>query len=315
MDAFLWPWVLLSLLFIPVLIYLYRRLLKQSGKVILFFPYLSLVARASSKRTWKQHIPAFLYLTAILFLVVALARPMLEIPQIDPRSSIILALDISRSMRTEDIEPNRFEAARAAIHTFVRDLPDDTRVGLIAFADSAVQVSPITDDHESLLKAVDLLTMGYGTAIGDAMLKSLASFPTLEEREALGEPEKLATIILLSDGRNQMGVSPVEAVKELSAQRVTVHTIGVGNPNAELPLGSQGFAGLNEEDLRMIAHETGGQFVFADSAKELNNVYKNLKKTLMWTFGRDEVTAVAVLGAAFLLFLSLAFAQLRRRVL
>jgi Ca-activated chloride channel homolog len=175
MDAFLWPWVLLSLLFIPVLIYLYRRL-KQSGKVILFFPYLSLVARASSKRTWKQHIPAFLYLTAILFLVVALARPMLEIPQIDPRSSIILALDISRSMRTEDIEPNRFEAARAAIHTFVRDLPDGTRVGLIAFADSAVQVSPITDDHESLLKAVDLLTMGYGTAIGDADVKESRFF-------------------------------------------------------------------------------------------------------------------------------------------
>jgi Ca-activated chloride channel homolog len=315
MDAFLWPWVLLVLVLLPVVIYVYRRLLKASGRVVLLFPYLPLVARVLPRRRWWQHLPAIFYLTAVVLVVLALARPTLAVPQIDPRSSIILALDMSRSMRTEDIKPNRFEAARAAIHTFVRDLPEDTRIGLVAFADSAVQVSPATDDHETLLKAVDLLSMGYGTAIGDALLKSLESFPSLEEREAMGEPERLATLILLSDGRNQMGVSPKDALEELKTQRVTVHTIGVGNPKAELTLGASGFAGLNEEDLRMIAEETGGQFVFADSATELNRVYKNLKKALSWRLGRDEVTAIAALGGAFLLFLSLAFAQLRRRVL
>lgn len=313
MDLFLWPWVLLLVIVLPLVFWLARRVSRQPATVVLLYPYLALLQHALKKQP-RRHLATALFGAALLLAVIAVARPMFNVPQVDPRSSIILAIDISRSMRTEDIKPNRFEAARNAIRTFVRELPDDTRIGLVAFADAAVQISPITDDHASLLKAVDLLEMGYGTAIGEAMVKSLASFPSLEERSKLGDPGKLATIILLSDGRNQMGISPKEAVEQAKEQLVTIHTIGVGNPNVDLPYGAQGFAGLNEEDLRMIASETGGQFVFADSAQELSNVYSELKQSLMWRMGRDEATAIASVGAGLLLLVSIVVSQLRQRL-
>jgi Ca-activated chloride channel family protein len=313
MHMFLWPWVLVLVLLLPVLFWWFHRRSKRSASVVLLYPYLSLLWHALNHQP-RQYLAATFFGLALLLAVVAVARPMMAVPQIDPSSSIILAVDISRSMRTEDISPNRFEAAKVAIYKFVRELPNDTRVGLVAFADAAVQVSPISDNHEGLLEAVDFLEMGYGTAIGEAMVTSLASFPTLEERAALGEPQKLATIILLSDGRNQMGISPLEAVKQAKEQQVTIHTIGIGNPSIELPLGAQGFAKLNEEDLRMIASETGGRFVYADSAQELNNVYSELKQTLMWRMGRDEATALASIGAGLLLLVSIVVAQHKQRL-
>jgi Ca-activated chloride channel homolog len=313
MDMFLWPWVLLLVGFIPLSLWLYRRAFKKSTKTVLLYPYFSLVA-SLNKRQNRKHATAFLYVAAILMAIFAVARPMLNVPQIDPQAGIILALDVSRSMRTPDVEPNRFEAAREAIRTFVKELPDDTRVGLVTFSDYALQTVPITDDHARVLQAVDLLTLGAGTAIGDAMLESLAAFPSLEERDALGEPERLATLILLSDGKNYSGIEPLEALEELKAQQIRVHTIGVGNPNADIGYGFTGAGGFDEESLRTIASETGGQFIFADSSHNLSEAYRDIKKTLLWKVGRDEASAAAALLAAMLLMSSLVVAQLRRKV-
>ncbi len=314
MRGFLWPWVLTLLALIPFVVWAYLRARKLPARAVVFHPNLSLVSRSISS-TWRLHLPAFLYFSAATLAVIALARPTVNVPQIDPQAGIILALDISRSMRTQDIEPSRFEAARAAIRTFVETLPEGTRIGLVAFASYATRVVPITDDHEHLLKAVDALSMARGTAIGEAMLESLESFPTLQEREASGEPERLATIILLSDGRNRNGIDPLLALEEVKKARVTVHTIGVGNPNAVLPPGSEGFSGFNEADLRTIAEETGGQFVFADSAQALSKVYQDLSRALKWRVGQDEASAVAALVAAVLLTLSVALAQFKRHIL
>jgi Ca-activated chloride channel homolog len=315
-TMFVWPWVLLLLFLTPVLVWFYHSARKQPGKSLLLYPNLGLLAKANAKRRrWQHHLPAVLYLSSALLVVIALARPTIVVPEIDPKAGIVLALDVSRSMRTQDITPNRFEAAREAVREFVRGLPEEARVGLVVFAGYASRVVPITDDHERVLQAVDLLSMGRGTAIGEAMLESLEAFPTLEEREALGEPERLATIILLSDGRNRNGIDPLEALEQVKAQRVTVHTIGVGNPNANLLPGSEGFSGFNEADLRTIAEETGGQFVFADSASVLNEAYQDFRRTLMWQFGRDEATSFVALAAGLILFISVSMAQLKRRIL
>jgi Ca-activated chloride channel homolog len=314
MDVFLWPWVLALLLLTPALVWFYRKGRRLPSKSLLFYPNLGLLSRAAPKQRWFQYLPPILYLGSGVLIILALARPTFAVPQIDPQAGVILALDVSRSMRTQDIEPSRFEAAREAIRTFVASVPEGTRIGLVAFASYASSVVPISDDHETLLQAVDALTMARGTAIGEAMLESLEAFPTLEEREALGEPEKLATIILLSDGRNRNGIDPLEALEQVKAQRVTVHTIGVGNPNASLPYGSEGFSGFNEADLRTIAEETGGQFVFADSAQELSKVYQDLSHALVWTFGREEATAVVAIGAALLLCLSVGLSQFKRQI-
>jgi Ca-activated chloride channel homolog len=247
MSMFLWPWVLLLLLLTPVGLWLYRQFLKKSTTPVLFFPYFPLVAAINKRQRWK-HLAAAIYGVALFFALLAVARPMLAVPNIDPRAGIILAIDISRSMTTPDVEPNRFEAARAAVRTFVKELPDDARVGLVTFSDYATRTVPITSDHARILHAVDLLTLGAGTAIGDAMLESLAAFPSLEERKALGEPERLATLILLSDGKNYSGVEPLEALEQLKAQHITIHTIGVGNPDADLGYGFTGAAGFDEKE-------------------------------------------------------------------
>jgi Ca-activated chloride channel homolog len=314
MGVFLWPWVLAFLLLTPALVWFYRRGRTLPGKFLLFYPNFALAARATPRQRWKQHLPALLYLSSTVLIIFALARPTFSVPQIDPQAGVILALDVSRSMRTQDVEPSRFEAARAAIRTFVASVPEGTRIGLVAFAGYASSVVPIDDDHETLLQAVDALTLARGTAIGEAMLESLEAFPSLEERETIGEPERLATIILLSDGRNRNGIDPLEALEQVKAQRVTVHTIGVGNPNATLLPGSEGFSGFNEEDLRTIAEETGGQFVFADSAQELSEVYQDLSQTLMWKLGRDEATSFVALAAGLALLASVSTAQLKRKV-
>jgi Ca-activated chloride channel homolog len=314
MGVFLWPWVLALLLLTPALVWLYFRKRTLPSKSLLFYSNFGLLSCAASSQRWLQHLPAILYLSSAVLIIFALARPTFTVPQVDPQAGIILALDVSRSMRTQDIEPSRFEAARAAIRTFVGSVPEGTRIGLVAFASYASSVVPISDDHETLLRAVDALTLARGTAIGEAMLESLESFPTLEEREALGSPERLATIILLSDGRNRNGIDPLEALEQVKAQRVTVHTIGVGNPNATLPQGSEGFSGFNEADLRTIAEETGGQFVFADSAKALSDVYQTLSQTLMWKLGRDEATSFVALAAGLVLLISVTTAQLKRKV-
>ena len=232
----------------------------------------------------------------------------------------MLALDVSLSMQATDVTPSRFEAARSALQTFLSELPEGARVGLVTFAGYATTVVPLTDDHERILDAVEFLSLGRGTVIGEALLESLAALPSLEDREASGDdPATLATIILLSDGRNRGGVDPLLAVAEAKRQQVTVHTVGVSTttdgPVPGLPGRFGSAARFDETTLRAVATQTGGRYTFVDSAGQLRDVYSELSRSLTWRFGRDEATAVAALGAAALLLLSVGWSALRRRVL
>ena len=320
-NTFIWPWALLLLLALPLFIWLYRRLLKPPARSVAFHPDLALLKEAgASGRRWRRHAPAVVYLAALTLALVALARPTLKVPEANPQAGIVLALDVSRSMEATDIEPSRFEAARAALRTFVSELPEGARVGLVTFAGYATTVVPLTDDHERLLESVKFLNLGRGTAIGEALLESLGTLPSLETRQNLeDDPSSLATIILLSDGRNRNGVDPLEAVAEVQRQQVKVYTIGVGTSSAGsvpgLP-GQFGGAGrFDETTLRTIAETTGGSYVFVDSARQLRDVYNQLSRALVWRFRRDEATALVTLAAAVLLFFSLVWSELRRRVL
>ncbi len=320
MSAFLWPWALALLLLAPLLVWLYRRGLEPPGASAVLHPDLALVARAgASGRRWRRHLGALLYFGALLLALLALARPTLAIPEANPQAGIMLALDVNLSMEARDIQPNRFEAARDAVRAFVDELPQGTRVGLVTFAGYATQVVSLTDDHERLLTAVDRLRMDFGTVIGDALIGSVASLPSLAARELTGDdPERLATVILLSDGRNFGGVDPLIALEEAKRQRVTVHTVGVGTlsdgPIPGIPERYWFAARFDEAMLRTIAEETGGRFVFVDSAGELRDVYRDLGRSLVWRFRREEATAVAALAASLLLLLSLGIGRLRRRV-
>jgi Ca-activated chloride channel family protein len=317
--GFFWPLALWLLLLLPLVVWVYRRNLKHPGEAAVVHPRLSLLQQAHTEKRWRS-LPTWLYLGALLLGIVALARPNFPVPEADPRATIMLSLDVSRSMQATDVQPNRFEAAKEALKTFVRELPDGARVGLVTFARYAQLVVAPTDEHTRVIEGVDLLQMDFGTAIGDGLMEALEALPSLEEREAAGEdPSKLATVILLSDGRNFNGTDPLEAALEAAKQRVRVHTVGVGwvkeGPIPGLPERSQYYARFDEETLRAIAEKAGGRYVFVDSAEELREAYRDLSKTITWFFKKEEASAVPAFGAGILLGLSLLISGYRRLVL
>lgn len=322
MNLFLWPWLLALLLLLPLPVLIYRRARRRrraSGAALLH-PEVALASRAAARgRRWPRHLAAALYLLALTAALIAVARPTMAIPEANPSAGIVLAIDVSRSMEARDIHPNRFEAARDAVRAFVESVPPGTRIGLVTFAGYATRVVPLTDDHQRLLATVDLLRMDFGTAIGDALLTSVSTLPPVEEREKLGVPEQLGTVILLSDGRSFGGIPPLVALSFAKEQRVTVHTIGVGSitdgPIPGIPEAYWSQARFDERTMRTLADETGGRYVFVDSAGDLRNVYRSLSRSLVWRVRRDEATGLAALAAALLLTLSLGAGTLRRQAL
>lgn len=317
--GFFWPQALLLLLLLPLAVWIYRHSLRRPGEAAVVHPRLSLLQQANTEKRWRS-LPTWLYLGAIGLGILALARPNFPVPEADPRAAIMLSLDVSRSMQATDVQPNRFEAAKEALKTFVRELPDGAKVGLVTFARFAQLVVPPTDEHERVIEAVNLLQMDFGTTIGNGLIEALKALPSLEERETVGEdPRKLATVILLSDGRNFGGVDPLEAALEAVKQKVRVHTVGVGTvkdgPVPGLPERSQYYARFDEETMRAIADKTSGRYVFVDSAEELRDAYRDLSKTITWFFQKEEASAVPAFGAGILLSLSLLLSWYRRLVL
>lgn len=251
--SFKWPIALALAGLVPVLLGLYIWGLRRKRRNAVVFSNVALLRAAMPKASsWKRHVPVGLFLASILGLSVATARPQADVTVPLTRSTILLALDVSRSMCATDIAPNRLAAAQQAARSFIEDQGKGTRIGIVAFSGfSEVIVAP-TDSKESLLKAVDNLTTGRGTAIGSALLKSInaiaadnpdvaptesAAFTPLEPTEPL--PEVVAPagdfvsdiVVLLTDGANTRGVGPIEAATQAVDRRVRVYTIGFGTQN------------------------------------------------------------------------------------
>jgi Ca-activated chloride channel homolog len=315
-DLFLWPWMLVALLVTPLLAWLYRRLQRRPAREVVLHSDLALLARAGAGgRRPSRHLPAALYLVAFALAVAALARPTLAVPEAKAHAGIMLALDISLSMRSGDVAPSRIDAAEAALRGFVADLPAGTRVGLVTFAGYATTVVPLTDDHQRVLDAVGSYHLGRGTVIGDALLESLRAFPDVAERRRLGgDPSEYAAIVLLSDGANRGGTPPEVAVRTVQDQEVVVHTIGVGSTSPSLDPFMGGAMRFDEAQLRRIAEATGGRFAFVDSSEDLHDAYRALSRALTWGVRRDEATGLASLAAAVVLVTSLGMSWFRRGV-
>lgn len=318
--VFIWPWALILLLLVPLLVWLYRRSLRPPAESVVLYPDVAMLAWASRQTSnWWQHLSAGLYLLALVMAVVALARPTLPVLQADPRAAVVLAVDISRSMQATDVQPSRFEAARAALRTFIRELPEGMRVALVTFSRNAQLVVPLTTDRDRLLEAVDFLELNLGTAIGDAILESIMALPPLPERAEAPDPKSLATIILLTDGRSLAGVDPVEAAKEAARLQIRVHAIGIGRssdgPVPGLPEQYALAAQFDEEALKEIARVGDGEYFFVDSAGKLREAYRNLTRQMTWRVRQDEVSALFALLTALFLLMSLGVAQFRRSVI
>ncbi len=172
---FLWPQYLWLTLALPLLPVLYLWLLRRRGKPVLRYSSLGVV-REASRPQWRQHVPPALVFIACSVLLLAAARPVSSVTLPWARSSIMLAMDVSLSMRVSDVKPTRLAAAQEAAKIFLRDLPKNIDVGLVTFAGSAQVVQPATTDRTSLVSAIDAFQMQIGTAVGNAIVLCRRSF-------------------------------------------------------------------------------------------------------------------------------------------
>jgi Ca-activated chloride channel family protein len=325
--SFLWPHYLWLLLALPLLLGLYLWLLRRRIQPTVRLSHLG-VARRAQGPAWRRHVPPALMLLALTLLLLAAARPVGWITLPWSQSTILLAIDVSLSMRVTDVQPTRMVAAQEAAKGFLQDLPRDVDVGIVTFAGTAQVAQRATRDRASLVQAIDAIQMQRGTAIGSAIVVGLSelfpdhgidleamifgSRPSSRSLDRRGprptqtlEPVApgsytAAAIILLSDGRRTTGVDTLQAAQMAADRGVKVHVVGLGTPDGHLAAG-EGMAfylQLDEPTLREVARMTGGEYHQAASAEALRGVYEQLGWTVVAQARETELTALFALLAA-----------------
>ncbi|HET9977367.1 MAG TPA: VWA domain-containing protein [Burkholderiaceae bacterium] len=332
---FLWPHNLWWMLLLPLLPALYLWLLRRGSKPALVYSSLRVV-REAARRSWRRHVPPALVFVALALLLLALARPSEPVPLPWAKSTIWLAIDISRSMRVADVQPSRMVAAQEAAKAFLGEVPRHIEVGLVTFAGSAQVAQRATLDRPALTGAIDAIQMQLGTAIGNAIVVCLAElFPdhgidlgemtfgasrrattarSLDEKKAdKPAPKEItpvppgshesAAIILLSDGRRTTGVDTLEAAKMAADRGVRIYVVGLGTPDGHTALGEgmSIYLQLDEPTLRHVAQMTGGEYHHAGTAEALRSVYQKLGSRLQVSKRDTELTALLAAAAAVLL--------------
>jgi Ca-activated chloride channel homolog len=325
--SFGWPIALVGLLALPLLIALYlwherRRTASQAR-----FGNPDLLPNVIDREPGRlRFLPLVLLLIGLGVLIVGVARPHATVNVPREEATVILAMDVSRSMKADDIEPTRLDAARAAAKAFLAEVPEKYRVGVVSFATRAAVGVPPTEDRELVVAALDSLAPGEGTAIGDAVSLGVrlgqSRGPGGEQGGEQGEETIPRAILLISDGAQDGGrIEPAAAVQEAKSRNVPVYTVLVGTPDGvveeELPGGFQRIIRVppSPETLELLASGTGGEFFAVLEAEELRQVYEELGSRLGEREELREITDVFSAGAAaFLLVGGALSAFLFRRV-
>jgi Ca-activated chloride channel homolog len=327
------PVALLLLLAIPLAACLYVVLQRRRMRYSMHFTNLAVLREVAGRRSWRRHVPAALFALALAALLVGVARPHVRGLVLQDRATVVLVLDISRSMEATDVKPSRLVAAKRAARRFLERAPDRVRVGLVVFAGVPQVAAPATTDRAQVIQSLDHLaefaSLG-GTAIGDAIALAVEHGQETLERD-LADPEaapdegtseddaSLASILFLSDGAQRRGIlQPLEGAQIAKEARMPVYTVALGTPDGMLEsfgggFGGGGFGGGGFDPtgpipvppdpvtLRAIAEETGGEFTEARDAETLSSAYEELGSTLGRQEADKEVTHLFLLAAAGLL--------------
>jgi Ca-activated chloride channel homolog len=337
---FLAPQMLLGLLLVPVAIAFYLWAQRRRSKYAVRFTNLDLLANLTPKRpSWRRHLPPVLYLGAIAALLVGLARPTMVFATPREDATVVLAMDVSGSMRATDVSPTRLDAAKASALSFIGQLPEGIRVGIVSFASEPVTLVSPTSDRKQLKDAIDNLTARDGTAMGDALMQVLDIAEKIQKDDAetpdasaspspsapaestapgaspdpatdrpSGQP--LVAAILLSDGAQSVGkAEPLEAAQRAKTLGVPIYTIALGTPDGEVEvqddLGRMVTLEVppDTETLAQIASITGATNFTAPTAADLASVYDNLESRIGYTEERQEVTFALVAAGLLLVVL------------
>jgi Ca-activated chloride channel family protein len=332
---FLWPEMLWLLLIVPALVAGYFFLLRRKKEAALRYASLTIVKEAmGAGQRFRRHIPPLLFLIALIAMIVAIARPTAVTILPSQQRTIILAMDISGSMRATDVQPNRLSAAQAAAKAFVADQPSNVRIGVVSFAGTASVVQPPTQNREDIIAAIDRFQLQRATAIGSGIIVSLATiFPDegidvssltygrdaprevpLDQRRKEKPAFKpvppgsytSAAIILLTDGQRTTGPSSIEAAQMAADRGVRIFTVGIGTTSGET-IGFEGWSmrvRLDEGTLKAIAKMTQGEYFYAGTAADLRKVYESLNARLVLEKKDMEISALFSAAAAVMALVS-----------
>ena len=330
--TFAWPLALGALALLPILVAVYidrdrRRVASQAA-----FGNPDLLPNVVDREPGRlRYLPPLILLTALVFMIVGVARPHATVSVDREEATIVLAMDVSRSMKATDVEPTRLDAARIAAKTFLDEVPEKFRVGVVSFASRAsVGVAP-TEDRELVATALDTLAPGEGTAIGDAIALSLrvgAPQPAGIDAEGgsgaegTGDGEEAVepaprAIVLISDGARDGGeIEPAEAAQQARERGVPIYSVLVGTPDGvveeELTGGYRTLIRVppSPETLDLVASASGGEFFAALDAESLSTVYEDLGSRLGTREEDREITDVFAAIAAVLLLAGLTISAL-----
>jgi Ca-activated chloride channel family protein len=304
--SFTWPIGLVGLVVLPLVVaaYVWYERRRRASQAAFGNPDLlpNLVERGPGR---LRHLPLVVLLLALAAMIVGVARPEATVSVPREEATIVLAIDVSRSMKATDVEPTRLDAAREAAVAFLAEVPEKFQVGVVSFATRAAVAVPPTEDRALVEEALALLAPGEGTAIGDAVALSLQiAQPVVEE----GEEPPPRSILLISDGTQDGGrVEPAEAVRQAREQGVPVYSVLLGTPEGiveeTLPGGFRRILQVppSPETLEQISTGTGGELFTVPDAEQLRAVYEDLGSRLGTREEPREITDVFAAGAALLL--------------
>jgi Ca-activated chloride channel homolog len=282
-------WLLLA---VAALVVAYLVLQRRRSRYAVRFTNLKLLDRVAPKRPqWRKHVPAGLFLAMLGLLVVGFARPTDEVRVPRERATVLIAVDVSRSMTADDVAPDRLTAAKAAAREFVANLPEQFNVGLVGFAGSATVFVPPVTDRAAVAAGIDRLAEGAagrgGTAIGDAIATSLDQIRSMDA--TAGQDTPPARVVVLSDGANTNGRDPEEAAQLAGESDVPVDSILFGT-EAGVIGGAQPVP-VDGETLQSVAQTSGGNYFEAANIDELRSAYADIESSVGFETERQDVSA------------------------
>ena len=305
--SFVSPLALLVLLAIPLALLAHVAAGRRRRRYPVRFPALAtLAAVAAPEPRWSRHLPFALLSLAIAALATSLARPEKTVQVPVQRASVVLVTDISRSMSATDVSPTRLEAARGAAESFLGKVPDELRVGLVAFSDSAQTLQTPTTDHEAVHAALQTLQPIAGTATGAGLGTALNDLKIRSGGNSRRRPP--AALVLLSDGSATDGAAADQVAEEARRLRVPIYTVALGTPDGTIELQGRVLrVPPDPEALERIATTSGGQAFEAEDSDQLDAVYDRLGSQIGTKPEKREITST--FAGAGLLLLGLALAS------
>lgn len=290
--------------------YIWRQ--RKRKKFALRYASVDLVRSTQKGRGWRRHVPPVMFVASFGVLILSLMQPTIMVMEPSDEAIVIVTLDTSASMWANDLYPNRMEAAKDAAQLFVDGLPPKMRIGIVSFSETSYLNQAPTTNRELIKKAIDRLQPRSGTAIGNGLITSLdALYGGMGGEVPLADDGTYAPaiIVLLTDGENTDGPSPLDIIGQASDRGIRVYTIGVGSPKSTtVQVGSSALrAKLDEEILKEMARLTDAKYYNASTEKDLRAVYQTLTTQLITRLQPLDLSFIFITGSFFLGVMALAF--------